>query len=86
MSNVEKERKEKPTEEKVEQSLTIAVVWCLPGGMSSATLSIAALQTHRELVVVASMHDEGLEVHTESLLQHVFNGANGGSCCHRDCI
>ena len=59
MSNVEKERKEKPTEEKVEQSLNVGVVWCLPGGMSSATLSIAALQIHRELAVVASMHDEG---------------------------
>ena len=53
-----KERKEKPTE-KVEQNLNVGVVWCLPGGMSSATLSIAALQIHRELAVVASMQDEG---------------------------
>ncbi len=31
MSNVVgKERKEKPTEEKVEQSLNVGVVWCLP--------------------------------------------------------
>ena len=57
MSNVKKERKEKPTEEKVEQSLNVGVVWCLPGGMSSATLSIAALQIHRELAAVASMYD-----------------------------
>ena len=47
---------------------------------------MSALQIHRELAAVASMHDEGLEVHTASPLQHVLNGANGGSCCHRDCI
>ena len=60
------EKKEKPTEEKVEQSLNVSVVWCLLEEMFSATLSIAALQIHHELAVVASMYDRPGVPHCES--------------------
>ena len=92
MSNVKKKRK-KPIEEKVGQvkplqskDLTSPLCGACLEECHQPHSRIAALQIHRELAVVASMHNEGPEgPHGESSATCV-QWCGWGSCCHRCCI
>ena len=94
MSMLKRERKkEKPTEEKVGQVkpqqgkvLTSPLHGACLEECAQPHSQIAALQIHRELAMVALMHNEGPEgPHGESSATCV-QWCGWGSCSHRGCI
>jgi len=75
MINVER-KKEKPTKEKVGQVKPLLLL-----------LSCGARQAWRKVLShTRKLLQCTMKAHTASPLQHVFNGAGGGSCSHRSCI
>ena len=87
------EKKKKPTEEKVGQvkpqqgkDLNVTVAWCLPGGMSSTTLTNCCSANTSWTCRGCTMHNEGPEgPHGESSATCV-QWCGWGSCSHCGCI